>query len=503
MNEDSALQIERYLRLVNRRKWVVIIPVLLAVGAALLVSYVSSPVYTASSTARIDVTSQDPSLQDIGPADRYINTYAAIIEANGFLDRVIEDLNLDTTAKSLKKRVSTSRIAGTELVRVTAKAGTADEAASIANGLAALLANPEFVSQFVPDSEGALTSRIEATRGILDDENARLADLAAGGGSASQIASQEAVVRSLESTLQSLIDQRAQATVKQSQAIQGFTVIEEADPPDSPTSPRWGFNLGAGLLAGLVVGIALALVLEYIDPTLRDVRQLEAVTRLPVLASIPFGIRWKYPPPPVSPDYRLLATKLQTAVQEQQRKSILFTSSRAEEGCTTVATYSAMAMAQAGLRVLLVDANLNRPDLHRLFNLPIAPGVYNFISTNGVRPTRPMTEAAVDAVQNSPVRGLSVLTAGTKMNDPSELLASAEMRELLDFLETRWDAVVIDGSAMQSSAGSAVIAPVVDGVVLVAAEGQASSKSVEETVDELTSLGAKPLGLVYCKATEA
>jgi capsular exopolysaccharide synthesis family protein len=222
-----------------------------------------------------------------------------------------------------------------------------------------------------------------------------------------------------------------------------------------------------------------------------------------VLASIPFGIRWKYPPPPVSPDYRLLATKLQTGLQDEQRKSVLSTSARPEEGNTTVATYTAMAMAQAGLRVLLLDANLNRPDMHKLFNLPMSPGLYNFISQNGARPAKPMPDAAMDAIQSSPIPRLSVLTAGTKMNDPSELLASAETREFLRYLETQFDVVVVDGPAMEVSAGSAVIAPVVDGVVVVAAEGQASSHSVEETVDELTSLGARAMGLVYCKATEA
>jgi Mrp family chromosome partitioning ATPase len=103
----------------------------------------------------------------------------------------------------------------------------------------------------------------------------------------------------------------------------------------------------------------------------------------------------------------------------------------------------------------------------------------------------------------TPIPRLSVLTAGIRMNDPSELLASSDTREFLRFLETRFDVVVIDGASLQTSAGSAVIAPVVDGVVLVAAEGQASSRSVEEAVTELTSLGAHAMGLVYCKATEA
>ena len=211
--------------------------------------------------------------------------------------------------------------------------------------------------------------------------------------------SQQAVVDAAKNTYQSLLSQLEDARVKQGQAAHAFSVVEPAQAPSAPTSPRWKFNLAAGLLAGIAAGVALSLVLEYVDPTLRGVRDLEGVTGLPVLASIPFGIRWKYPPPPVSQDYRLLATKLQTGLQENKFRSVLFTSARPEEGNTTVATYTAMALAQAGLRVLLVDANLNRPDLHKLFNIPIAPGLFNFLSTNGVRPAKPMAEAATDAIQ--------------------------------------------------------------------------------------------------------
>jgi capsular exopolysaccharide synthesis family protein len=197
-----------------------------------------------------------------------------------------------------------------------------------------------------------------------------------------------------------------------------------------------------------------------------------------------------------------LATKLRTVLQVNGTKSILFTSTRPEEGNTTVTTYAAMAMAQAGLRTLLLDANLNRPDLHKLFNVPLTPGLFNFVSQNGTRPALPEAEIIDDIVQESPVPRLSVLTAGNKLSDPSELLASAEMRAFLDAVESRWDVVLIDGAAMSAGAGSAVIAPAVDGVVLVAAEGQATGNSVEDTVGELASLGANTLGLVFCKATE-
>jgi capsular exopolysaccharide synthesis family protein len=503
MNDESRLQVERYLQLVNRRKWVLIIPVVLALIAAAILSYTTPPTYSAIATVRVDVKSIGVDTASQGAAERSLNSFAFTVRSRPFLEKVIANLNLDTSASSLKGRVSTRTLADTELIEVKVKAGDADEAAAIANELVALMRDPAVLADVNPDLTTTLLTQIDSARQSLADEQGRLATLQSENASSAEIESQRSVVQAAQSTYEALLTQLQQARLDQARAAQSISVVEPANPPDAPSSPRWLFNLAAGLLAGGVIGVALALVLEYIDPTLRDVKDLEGVTRLPVLASIPFGIRWKYPPPPVSPDYRLLATKLQTGLQEEQRKSVLFTSARPEEGNTTVATYTAMAMAQAGLRVLLLDANLNRPELHKLFNLPMSPGLYNFISQNGARPTKPIPEAATETIQVTPIPRLSVLTAGTRMNDPSELLASAETREFLRFLETRFDIVIVDGASMQTSAGSAVIAPVVDGVVLVAAEGQASSRSVEDAISELTSLGAHAMGLVYCKATEA
>jgi capsular exopolysaccharide synthesis family protein len=498
VNEESRLQFERYLQLINRRKWVLVIPVVLALGAAAFLSYRSEPVYVATATARVDFEESGIDLSNEDAAGRFLNTYANIITRSPFLDRVAEDLGLESNPD-----VSGAPVPGTELMEITVEAPDGEEAADIANHVIALLGDPVFISQFLANSTSVLLERVDQARIALDQELATLADLEAAGASQSELAGQQRIVDATSNAYERLLTQLEEERAGQGQVASAFSLVEPAEASDTPISPRWRFNLAAGLFVGLAAGVALSLVLEYIDPTLRRVRDLEGVTRLPVLASSPFGVRWKYPPPPISPDYRVLATKLQTALQDQGKRSVLFTSTRAEEGNTTVATYAAMAMAQAGLRVLLVDANLSRPDLHKLFNVPLAPGLYNFISANGARPQAPLVDAVPQIVQVSPVPRLSVLTAGTKMGDASEILASAEMREFLNYLEAEWDAVVIDGSAMSVGAGSAVIAPVVDGVVLVAAEGQASSTSVEETVAELNSLGANTFGLVYCKATEA
>ncbi|MBI5289205.1 MAG: polysaccharide biosynthesis tyrosine autokinase [Chloroflexi bacterium] len=502
MNEESRLQLERYLQLVNRRKFVLVVPIVLAVLGAALLSFLQEPVYVATATARVNPAASGVDTQSAGAADRFLTTYSEIIKRRPFTDRVAQDLDLQENSANLDGRVTTIPVPNSELIEIQAKASDPDEAADIANSVTTLLRDPVFMGQFDTDAP-ALRKQAEDARNRLDDEQAVLGNLQTTGASESDITTQEQVVEAARNSYETLLTESENAALRQGEAARAFIVIEAAEAPGTPVSPRWMFNLAAGLLAGLAAGVALSLVLEYIDPTLRGVRDLESVTRLPVLASIPFGIRWKYPPPPVSTDYRLLSTKLRTVLAESNRKSVLFTSTREEEGNTTVATYTAMAMAQAGLRTLLLDANLSRPDLHKLFNVPMSPGLYNFISQNGVRPALPVAEAIDEIIQESPVPRLSVLTAGTKMNDPSELLASSEMRSFLDAVESKWDVVVIDGASMSSGAGSAVIASAVDGVVLVAAEGQASSTSVEDTVGELASLGAKTLGLVYCKATEA
>jgi capsular exopolysaccharide synthesis family protein len=499
MNDENRLQYERYLKLVDRRKWVVIIPVVLAVFAAALVSFLTPPTYESTATVRVDVRASGVDTSGQGAAERALNSFAFTVRSTPFLERVVENLNLETTSEGLKGRVTTDTISGTELIEITVSAGSAEEAAAIANELVRLLGEPGALPG--PDLITALTLQAEAARQSLSDEQARLAELEASGGSAAQIQSQQAVVEVSQNAYQALITRLQEARLDQTEAAQSISVLEPASVPGSPSSPRWLFNLAAGLLAGLATGLALALVLEYVDPTLRGVKDLEDVP-LPLLASIPFGIRWKYPPPPVSPDYRLLATKLQSNLQGAERRSVLFTSARTDEGNTTVATYTAMALAQAGMNTLLIDANLAKPDMHKLFNLSLSPGLYNFISQNGARPSAPMPEATKDMIQSSPVPRLSVLTAGMKVADPSELLASADTRDLVRYLETQFDVVIIDGPSMASSAGSAVIAPAVTGVVVVAAEGQASSRSVEDTLDELTSLGARTMGMVYCKATE-
>src|SRR5581483_1852602 len=167
MNEQSRLQLERYLQLVNRRKWVLLIPVLLAVAGAALVSFMSTPVYTATATIRIDPGQEG---QNPDAAQRVINTYAEIIRGEVVLNKVITDLNLHTSAADLEGRVSASAVGGTELVRITTKASKAEESAAIANDLLKVLQDPQILAQLTADPAAALAQRVNDVRTQLDDQ---------------------------------------------------------------------------------------------------------------------------------------------------------------------------------------------------------------------------------------------------------------------------------------------------------------------------------------------
>ena len=123
MNEESKLQLERYFQLVNRRKFVLAIPIVLAVVGAALLSLLTTPVYTATATLRVDIAAAGVDVQDPNAAARFVETQSRIIKTRDFLRHVIEDLNLQTTPKKLADKVGTKPIPGTELVKVTANAG--------------------------------------------------------------------------------------------------------------------------------------------------------------------------------------------------------------------------------------------------------------------------------------------------------------------------------------------------------------------------------------------
>jgi capsular exopolysaccharide synthesis family protein len=263
------------------------------------------------------------------------------------------------------------------------------------------------------------------------------------------------------------------------------------------------------LLVELLPGLALAF--EYADPKAGRVREPAEIAPLPVPSSLSLSGRSANggtnrrlqaetgPRFTVSGGEHDLAVNLLSLVAEQKVRSILVTSPRPDEGTTSVAVSTGVALARSGVEVMLVDANLHNPFLHRVFGLSNLTGLRNVLHTIPNIPDDPQALVA-SAAQASPVPGLHVLTSGLPVGDPSELLASEEMRTLVKLLGERPHVTVIDAPPVLESGDAAVLAPLVGGVVMVCADGEAGADTVKEALDHLQSARANVLGLIHNEA---
>jgi capsular exopolysaccharide synthesis family protein len=275
------------------------------------------------------------------------------------------------------------------------------------------------------------------------------------------------------------------------------TVVQEAGVPGAPVSPKLETNLAIGLLAGTVLGLLLMIVRELTDTRLKSERDVLAVTVSPVLGRIPFDDKAKSRPLVVQADphgplaeaYRQLRTNLEFAVSAGRGRTVLFTSSIPGEGKSSTAINLAMSMAAAGSRVCLVDADLRRPGVGRYTDLESSVGLSTVL----------IGAADLDSALQPWGPNLQVLMSGELPPNPSELLGSAAMGELLDDLDNRFDIVVLDGAPLLPVTDSAVLSRRVAAVVMVVGTRELRRRELLRSLSDLETIDAPVVGVVLTK----
>jgi len=314
-------------------------------------------------------------------------------------------------------------------------------------------------------------------------------------------------------------------------------VVDRALVPGAPFAPSMRRDVGMALGLGLFLGIGLIFLLEYLDRSLKTADEAERVLGLPVLAVIPdvlerssrygYGTAYSYrrkrkrtgpggiklgkrgaakekekvvgdplkeiellpqtkPRHSISEAYRSLRTALLLSSAERLRV-VALTSAHSGEGKTATAANLAVVMAQLGRQVLLIDADLRKPRMHRVFNLSNREGLVHCL-TGG--------EPLEQLIQPTGVNGLFLLPSGTIPPNPSELLASDRMRELLDIAQRRFDLVIVDTPPLLAVTDAAVLGSMVDGVVLCLHAGRVQRGEARASSDRLRVSGARVLGTV-------
>lgn len=274
-----------------------------------------------------------------------------------------------------------------------------------------------------------------------------------------------------------------------------MSVIKPAKAPAAPSSPNTKLNLLLGLVAGLVLGLGAALLRSVLDNRIRGEEQLRRVTDAPLLGAIAFeGDAAKKPlltqvahQSPRAESFRRLRTNLQFANVSGRAKTVLVTSSLPGEGKTTTATNLAIALAQAGQSVCLVDADLRRPMV----------GEYLGLERNAGLTTALVGMADInDVLQHWGSDHLYVLTSGQVPPNPSELLGSEEMRLLINSLESTFDAVIVDAPPLLPVTDAAVLSQQVGGVVVVVGTQKLRQHDLERSLAALDLVDSNILGVV-------
>lgn len=268
-----------------------------------------------------------------------------------------------------------------------------------------------------------------------------------------------------------------------------------------PVYPKPMANLALGLAAGLLFGIGLAFLQESLDRTLKSREEIERVLGLPVLGTIHrvaagkraagdrFIVRTDGTWSPELEDFRTLRTNLRFARPEGENRTVLVTSTAPQEGKTTIATNLAVVCAQAGERVLLVDADLRRPAVHLALGLENGIGLTNLLVEREGAPEG-------EALKSTAWPNLTVVTAGAFAPNPPDILESARMRELIATWKKRYDRVVIDSPPQSSVVDPAILTPLTDGVLLVVSSGRVEGERARLAKRQLQSAGAKFYGIL-------
>lgn len=315
--------------------------------------------------------------------------------------------------------------------------------------------------------------------------------------------------------LENLIKQQSSNDVAAKGTDNNISVTEIAIPPDSPVSPRRLTTVLAALLLSTLFGMGLALVLEYLDDTIRSTEEIENYLQLPALAAIPsidsmpkrrlllVGSGEEVNPrsnpelllnvgsrSALGEAYRQLRTLILLSTAGHAPKSLLITSSLPSEGKTTTAANTAISLAQTGASVLIIDADMRRPRLHSVFDVENGDGLSTLLSSE-------LDERQIlGVIRKDEGTNLSILTSGPVPPNPAELIGSDQMANLLKVLQKHFTHVVVDSPPIASFTDGVLIASMVDGVILVVHAGKSSRQVVRRSRQLLQDIGAKIFGVV-------
>lgn len=421
---------------VVRRGWWIVLACAVFFGASTFVyNVLQDPVYRSTATLYVTSGTSDntqAALQGSQASQQRVMSYSKLVRSDAVIEEALNSSGLEISKSEAKSSLSASSTPDTVLLNISAETGDKQTAATLATAVA--------------DSMATYVQVLETP-------------------------------------------------TKGGSPLAKLTVVTPASVNDTPVAPHTKRNTALGIVFGLVVGIGVVFLRDKINNRVRNEAELATVTGAPVLAAVPSDellkkqglIDFSSGATLAAEAYRKLRTNLSFTNVDQPSRKIIVTSASAAEGKTTTAMNLAAALAETGKRVVLVDADLRRPQVYHRAGGMGDIGFTNFLKGDG---------SIADLLQPSEVEGLQILASGPQPPNPAELLGSKKAGQAIEELSSLFDYVIIDSPPLLPVTDAAVLAQWADGVLLVARANQSRVPDVVSAIEQIAAVQAELVGVV-------
>lgn len=472
--DNQQTDLNHVLRLLSRRKWIVILTMLILPAATYAISTRIEKTYLSSVTVQVQPSAVDTTLFEgsgggAAPQAGAIVAAATLIETSSFAQLASKELeNPPKDPRDLLEVIETKPDEEAGFIEILATAPSPRRAAAIANAFASATVSNRTTQarKRVSRAISALNQQLKSTRR-----------------------------RNLSPTNQTARDQLSQELqrLRALQAAQGSNaqIVEPADLADSPVSPKPLRNTALALVLALVIGVGLAFLRERLDLRIRSPHELEEISGFPLLSSVPGSA---FPDKPSSgadsEAFQTLRASLTYFNVDRPLRTIIIASPLKGDGKTTVATNLAISLARGGKDVILVDCDLRRPQIASRL------GVGTEVGMGGVLAGQATVEEELIDLHVEAEGKLRVLPAGPPPPNPSELLSSKRAHSVLQALEGKADVVVIDSSPILPVSDVLPMLRDATGIVAVSRLGKTTRDSLRRFLEVVTMAGGTVLGIV-------
>ena len=537
-NTNDELDLTEILNIILKRFWLILGLAVCGVAAAMAVNTLMRPVYGA--TALLMINQEDAGKIDANPyrsflgEEDYYRTQYQLLESRSFLERVYKQLELGQYeqfrnpggVKKLQKAITIAPITRSRLVNINVRTYDPALAAEIANSVANTFVSENLSNRISMGKD--VIKALENSENSPEDQEIL--------NSMPQVVNSD-FIKSLKQQIASLESKKAQlsakytarhpelisinnqlATVNKQMAMEtrrlvrsikielsgqfsgnNVRVIDPAIVSSVPVQPRKILNLLIGALGGGLIGLIFVFLLEFLDQSIKSSQDLEDKLRLSFLGAITYqkvkkreaeySLLLKEGNSLQAENIRDIRTMLSFALTDTPNASFLITSSLQSEGKSHLSSNLAVALATAGKKVLLVDGDLRRSRLHKVFKLGVEKGLSNIWSRDEEKADYQNNVQAVKDVPN-----LFMMTSGQRPPNPAELLSTPKLADFIHWAEQHFDQVIIDCPAILPVSDTMLWGKYIPRAVFLVRYGKTNARLARTALDKLTQAGIKVLG---------